>query len=311
MKVAARISGGAFVAAITLFSPLTHADNLKGQCVQANTDAQSFRREGRLAEAREQLRFCTSSNCPSLVSADCIKRLDELENAQPSVVFDVVDGNGRDLHDVKVTIDGRKLVDGLEGVAVNVDLGEHELVFAAPDRPQVTQKLVFREGEKARVIRITLRSAADSQRGGDALQGGEQGPSALAASTTPTPDDTTGMGSSRRTVGYVIGGVGLAALAVGGVFGYLTIQAKNRQIENCKSTTSCRDRTRAADAHEDAKLAGIVSTAAFVVGAATTALGIVLVLPGSSRPDGTAPKALTLAPRFGKNVTGLSIAGDW
>jgi hypothetical protein len=308
MKVAARILGGAFATTIALFSPLTRADNLKGQCIQANTDAQSFRREGRLAEAREQLRFCISSNCPSLVSADCIKRLDELENAQPSVVFDVVDGNGRDLHDVKVTIDGRKLVDGLEGVAVNVDLGEHELVFTAPDRPQVTQKMVFRQGEKARVIRVTLRSAGDVQRGGDAMPVGEQG--TLAASPTPTQDDTKGAGSSRRTVGYVVGGVGLAGLAVAGIFGYRAIQAKNRQIENCESTTSCRDRTQAADAHEDAKIAGVVSTTAFVVGAATTALGIVLVLSGSSRSDGTEPKALTLAPRFGKNATGIWISGD-
>jgi hypothetical protein len=309
MTAAARIIAVVFASLIAFGVSPARAEDLKMRCIKANADAQSFRREGRLSEAREQLEMCGSPTCPSLVSADCIKRLDELEHAQPTIVFNVVDAQGRDLNEVRVTVDGRALLQRLEGVAVEVDLGAHEVTFSAPDHPSVTHKMVFREGEKARIVRVTLAGPNDAR-------GRAEPPMAGAGPSTAATDEGAGReagpaGSSRRVLGYAVGGVGLAGLAVGGVFGYRAIQAKDRQIDYCESKTSCPDYAKAEEANQDAKSAGLVSTVAFVAGVAMTSLGVVLVLTAPSQGDGAEPTAVELAPSLGRNAAGLAISGTW
>jgi len=85
------------------------------------SDAQSLRREGKLARGREQLRMCSDPKSPGLVATDCTKRLDERESVQPSIVFEVKDSAGRDLSEVALTKDGasvscRAVLDGQAGV---------------------------------------------------------------------------------------------------------------------------------------------------------------------------------------------------
>lgn len=301
---------------IALMSPLARADNVKVQCIKANTEAQSLRREGKLAESREQLKLCIAQKCPSLVRADCVKRLDELESVQPTVVFSVVDGQGRDLSDVKVVMDGRPFLERLQGVAVDADLGEHELTFIANGHAPVTQRIVFREGEKARLVRVVISDDGDER--GEAAADPRKSASPPEVATEPGSDTIVTVTprehsprSSRRTAGYIVGGVGLAGLAIGGVFGYLTLRNKSEQIDNCGSELSCADYAKATKAHEDAKSNGLVSTVAFVAGAAATGLGLVLVLSGrpSSR-DTAASTTLQLSPAFGRNEAGLWISGD-
>lgn len=307
MTTLARAVGWLLGALVALVSAHANAQGTKAQCIQANTDAQTLRREGRLAEARKELGMCSSSKCPSLVSADCVKRLDELESAQPTVVFNVVDGSGRDLNDVKVTLDGKVLLDKLTGVAVEVDLGEHTLTFSSPDRPSVTETLVFREGEKSRVARITMKGPHDAPP--DVSAQPPPPTSARSPTTEPTTDGGGSSGSSQRTVGYVVGGVGLAGLAIGGFFGYQTIQSKNRQTENCESPTSCPNYATAAEAHSDAESSGLVSTIAFIAGGAATAVGLVLVLTAGPKAEESATTTLTLTSRFGTNGARLELAG--
>jgi hypothetical protein len=301
--------GGLLVGALaTLVSAHAGAQVTKGMCIQANTDAQTLRREGRFAEARKELEMCSSSSCPSLVSADCIKRLDELESAQPTVVFNVVDGSGRDLNDVKVTVDGAVLLQKLEGGAVAVDLGEHTLTFSAPDRPSVTEKLLFRQGEKSRIVRITMVGSHDAP-----PDGGAQPSSSTSGQRSTIDDPAAGgggsSGSSQRTIGFVVGGIGLAGLGVGAFFGYRAIQSKGRQDDNCQSSTTCPDYAAAADAHEDSESSGLISTIAFIAGGAATAAGVVLVLTARPKADGAASAALTLTPRFGTGGAGLELSG--
>src|SRR5215469_5136429 len=100
------------------------AEVTKDQCIDANASAQTLRKNGKFREAREQLHLCLDPHCPKLVSRDCATRLDELDLAQPTIVFDAKDRTGNDLGAVKVTVDGRPLVDKLDGTAVPVDPGE-------------------------------------------------------------------------------------------------------------------------------------------------------------------------------------------
>ena len=227
----------ASTAAALMFLALTTriacAEPTKAQCITANTKAQSLRRDGKLAEARQQLQMCGDPKCPALVSTDCAKRLDELEGVQPTLIIDVRDASGHDLTDVRVTVDGQPLLDKLDGSAT----------------------------------------------------------------------------SPQRTVGYVVTGVGVAGLAVGGVFGYLALSAKSRQTANCSSTSSCSDYSTASTAHDSAKTNGTISTIAFAAGAAVATVGVVLIATAKPTHEAPATAALTLGAHAGPGKAELCLTG--
>src|SRR5207237_2673547 len=60
----------AVTGALWLFAVGAHADPTKDQCVDADTKAQSLRRDGKLSAARDQLKMCAAQACPELVRDD-------------------------------------------------------------------------------------------------------------------------------------------------------------------------------------------------------------------------------------------------
>jgi hypothetical protein len=111
---------GLIAAGLLLLSTPSFANGPKGgitktECIDANTQAQSLRRDGKLSAARVQLLKCSDPGCPSIIRDDCTSRLDEVEKAQPTIVFDGKDGDGHDLVAVSVTIDGQPFADKLDG----------------------------------------------------------------------------------------------------------------------------------------------------------------------------------------------------
>src|SRR5262249_35681572 len=142
------------------FAPaLAAADMTKLQCVEANTKSQDLRRDGKLAESEAQLRKCVDPSCPRLVRDDCTRRLDDLEKAQPSMLFDVKDAKGADVIDVRVSVDGRPLADHLDGTPLKVDPGPHEFTFEVAGQPPVVDKVLVREGEAGRHERVVVTIA--------------------------------------------------------------------------------------------------------------------------------------------------------
>ncbi len=126
---------------------VARADVSKAECIQANTASQDARRDLKFSAAREQLARCIDPSCPGIVRDDCTRRLDELERAQPTIVFDAKDASGHDVAAVKVTIDGKPLAEKLVGSALAVDPGEHTSTFTASGGAPVTQTLiVIKEG---------------------------------------------------------------------------------------------------------------------------------------------------------------------
>ena len=155
------------VALLALAPAPAFADLTKGQCVDANTTGQNLRREGKMSLAREQLRACASPSCPAMVRDDCTKRLDELERAQPTIIFDVKDLAGRDVSSVQVVVDGRALADRLDGTALGVDPGEHAFTFVVAGQAPLTQTFVIKEGEKERRERILVGAAVAASPAGE------------------------------------------------------------------------------------------------------------------------------------------------
>ncbi len=114
--------------------------------------------------------------------------------------------------------------------------------------------------------------------------------------------------SSLRTVSYVVGGVGVAGLVVGGIFGGLAASAKSTLETECPGNVCPAGQPT--DDLAGAKSKALISTLGIAVGGAALATGVVLFLVsgGKSAPHDEAkpePKA-AFVPVFGPQGGGFS-----
>jgi hypothetical protein len=118
------------------------------------------------------------------------------------------------------------------------------------------------------------------------------------AAQTATESKSGGLGT-QRTLALVSGGVGVAGLVVGSVFGFKAMSNKNEADKTCNgSACTSPDGVQAGN---DAHSAGTISTIGMVVGAAGVAGGLVLWFTapsGSKAQVGISPTGVTLAGRF-------------
>ena len=270
-------------------APALAADATKEQCVAADDAAQDLRQAGKLGKAREQLLVCVAQGCPGPVREDCAQRLDELQKATPTIVFDVKDSAGNDVSAVMVTMDGQAFAQTVGGTAVAVDPGEHHFVFAAAGQPSTEKIVVVREAEKDRRVEIILGASSTS-----GLDGGRS-PAAA------TPSD----GSTQRLIGLIVGGAGVVGLVIGGVFGVVSKSTYNNAFQNeCGSKPNACSSQGAQDG-QNAFSQATISTVGFVAGAILLAGGGVIYF--------TAPKGggVAVAPTVGTAGGGLSVLGAW
>jgi hypothetical protein len=261
----------------------------KIECAKANGDAQALRNDGKLAAARAQLEMCEAAGCPAMVRDDCAQRMDELEHIQPTIVFDVKNAAGADVSGAAVTVDGAPLSGRLAGGALRVDPGEHAFTVTAAGQLALTRRLVIKEGEKDRRELIVLTVAP--------------APSASLPLAEPTG---AGLGT-QRVLGLTAGGVGIAAVAVGSIFGAQTFSAVSAQKKDCP-TAPCQNAGAAASDHSSAVTDSSVSTAMFVAGAVLLAGGAVLFFTAPSRASHESA-GLTVAPSVGPSGGGVTLQG--
>lgn len=129
-------------------------------CVAASEDAQALRDAGRLVDARALLIVCAQNTCPPLVRKDCAEWLVDVAANLPTVVLSARDAAGRDLTDVRVSVDGHILTEAMDGRAVFLDPGGHVLRFEVPGTAPLEQRVILRQGEKNRVVSAVLATAS-------------------------------------------------------------------------------------------------------------------------------------------------------
>src|SRR5262249_43196231 len=112
------------------------------------------------------------------------------------------------------------------GVALPIDPGEHVMTTQVPGGGVTETKVTIQKAEKKQLV-LNVKLAPSTASTGSPTSS----PSAGAAPTaTPPP----GAGSSgRRTAAFVVGGIGVAGLAVGGVMGGLALGKKAIVKDNC------------------------------------------------------------------------------
>ena len=270
--------------AIALGASTASADVARATCIDSNAKAQDLRRDHKLALARVELLQCADPSCPRLVRDDCTDRLAELEQAQPTVVFDVVDPGGAFLAGVKVAADGVPHPELSSGAALRLDPGTHTVTFESSGFLPLTRTVVMIEGDRGHHERVAL--AVGNRR-------------AVAAPAPPSMWDDW---QSRASV--VSAGLGIAGLVTGGVFGALTLSQKSAQETACPSSCSASAHAQADSDHSAGMTDSVASTVAFIAGGALLATGVTLWLtrPVSSSTSATLSLAPTVGPGGGTLV---------
>jgi hypothetical protein len=247
------------------------------QCVAANEASVKLSDEQKMRAAREQLLVCASPSCPKEVRAECTRQIDDINAHLPTVVFSVKTSLGEDVAAVRVTMDGELVTERLDGTALPLDPGSHEVVFEAPGQPKVARAFVFHDGDKARREMIVLGSPAAPAALGDAVDAGH----------------------AERVIGVVTGSVGVLGLVAGTLLGAFATSAWSTAKSDCPAEASCS--AQAVSESRRASSFATGSTVALVAGGAVLATGVTVFLLA---PKGTASRVSVVGSRGGLLVRG-------
>lgn len=233
------------VLAAALVPRAAAADDTK-VCVDAAHQAQVLRDNGKLAEARTAFATCSAPACPQIVRDHCARWLTDVIELQPTIVLGARGPEG-DLYQVRVALDGRELATRLDGRAISVDPGPHELSFEAPGFPVVREFVVIREGEKGRTV--------------------------VARFTRPAHHEVRASGGRHRTAMVVAGAAGALGLAGFAVFGTWGKHQRDDLADTCAPTKTCAE-----DDVSAARTKMIVADVSLVIGAAGAGVLTALLL---------------------------------
>ncbi|MDB4993424.1 MAG: hypothetical protein JWM74_856, partial [Myxococcaceae bacterium] len=129
----------------------------------------------------------------------------------------------------------------------------------------------------------------------------------------PPPEQASGGGT--RTLGFIVGGAGIAVLGVGTVFGIMALGQKSDADAACGgSGTVCPDPAKTSDATaklDDARTSALISTIGIGVGVVAVGVGAYLIFTGGAKPASITAQAkgLQLVPAVGARSQGLLLSG--
>ena len=190
---------------------------------------------------------------------------DKAEALRPrlSYVRIVLAPEARAIAGLTVKIDGVVAQPELFDAGVPVDAGKRSVVASAAGREDWTQTVAV-DDERLKV---------------DVTVPGLKEPPKPVAPPPPKPVAPPPE-TDNRTLGYIVGGVGVASLAAGVVFGLLTLGAtKDAKCSGC--LVGSDDLSRAEDAYHRANTFGWVSNITLAVGVVGLGVGTVLVFTSS------------------------------
>lgn len=211
-------------------------------------------------------------------------------------------------------------VDAL-GTASPVDPGEHEIEASAPGYKTWKSKVTVGKQKDNASIQIP-----ELEKGADAAPVAAPPPAApgepppdkgagAAAGAGVTADPSKG-GSSAKTFGYVLTGIGAVGLIAGGYFGY----AASKQASDAENDdTLCPDKkctSAGRDEIDSAKGKALISTIGIGVGVAALGAGIVLLATAPSNREAAASarrqqSAVRVAPFVDRKNAGLFVSGGF
>jgi hypothetical protein len=185
-------------------------------CLDATVEGQELRDRGSYLHARERFIACAGEQCPGEVRKSCVGWLEDTDKLVPTVVF-AASALGRDVTDMRVTVDGARVADRVDGKPVALDPGEHRFRFERAGEQPIEQFLVLRAGEKERLVSVRF------------------GPEPPPARPPPAAGEAPAQPARLSATFYALGAVGLTSLVAGAVLdisGYVFLQ-------QCGGDSSC------------------------------------------------------------------------
>jgi hypothetical protein len=284
--------------AVTTAMNEARADDDRAKCFDAAEKGQQLREAHKLVEARDEFRVCAAAACPATVRGDCTGWLDQADKAIPTVVPSAKDAAGNDVFDVTVTMDGVPFATRLEGVAQAVDPGPHTFRFRWPDGVAKERQVLVVEGQKALVVAVSLAPA-----------GGASPPPPPPPLPPPPLLPQSSGGPPWHTIGWIVGGVGVAGLGLGLAFTGVTLSDKSSA--GCDAATKkCTNYGSITSAMNAAPVAGtgLIGGGALVV---TGALLLLLTHPSKEAPPAGQTVSFAVAPMATGQGGGALLEGAW
>lgn len=212
-------------------------------CLSASSAAQDLRRDKKLIESRVQLLTCARDVCPAVVRNDCTQWIAEVDASMATVVITLKEASGVDVIDARALLDGAPYLQRIDGLAQPINPGVHALRVEATSGAVIEQTIVVREGEKNRLVSLTLPAPATTVP--EPVSPPATQPSALPEVAKPTPATPSAMPVSDDAVkhhsqlpAFVAGGAGLALLGAALVVSL----SGDATYDDAKAETSNQDR---------------------------------------------------------------------
>jgi hypothetical protein len=196
-----------------------------------------------------------------------------------------------------IQIDGAALAEQAWGVAMPVDPGKHVVRAEAPGKQPFETTLDAAAGAAAGET-VEIPTLADS------TDDGVRGAAATAGASTATGDSGSG-----RTLGWVVGGIGVASLGVGGYFGLRAMSRWSDRDDGCAA--GCTSEAKIAG--DEAGTAATISTIGFGVGLIGIGVGTYLLLSsgGKTEPTPSVGSGVTWVPVATHDGAGLLLRSTW
>jgi hypothetical protein len=171
------------------------------------------------------------------------------------------------VRDLELRVGGSLLPQASWNVALPVDPGVTKIEARAPGKRPLTLQITVTAGATSQVIEIPAMVDAPV-----AKRSESNGPA-----NRPAPQSST-----QRTLGFVMSGAGLVALAAGGYFGYRAYGQNTDSKAECRSERPNACTRAGVDLREQAKMSANIATIAAVSGGVLTVAGLGVVFTAPS-----------------------------
>ncbi|MGK4004260.1 hypothetical protein WMF31_16620 [Sorangium sp. So ce1036] len=259
-------------------------------------------KEGKTASAWAEFKE-GSSLAASLGQQDraefAAKRAADLEARLTRLVLEVADATPG----MVITLNGNELsAAAATGSGIPVDPGEATIEARAPGKQPWQMRVTLDPGPSAK--QVTIPALANAPAPAEARPASPPPPR-----PPPARPGVEATGNSMRTLGFVAGGVGLAGIGVGSVFGVMAMQKAGEVEEGCSGNFGCSPADVANN--DDARTSAMVSNIAVGAGLLCLGAGVVMVLVSPSAERAVAGQPIWVAPSVASDGGRLTLGGRW
>jgi hypothetical protein len=184
----------------------------------------------------------------------------------------------------ELRLDGAVVGEAAWGAPLSLDPGTHVLSAKAPGRKPWSLSVTLVRAEKRSVAVPALQAE-------DATSPSEPPAPADPVSAAPSQraSDSKPLGRKSNIAGLVVGGVGVAAIGVGGYFGIRALSKRSQSTKLCPTDTTCS--AQGVTYNEQAYDAAWVSNIGIGVGLVAVGVGAYWLLSSPKRAEGAPSKA--------------------